>query len=75
MNSSHGQCDAHNMCNGVVGKTSKLMQKRGGTNVAGVPVCHQNDLWSFDDNILTSTPMLQGGQDQLLKVRTYAVVF
>jgi hypothetical protein len=29
MNSSHGHCDAHNMCNGFVGETSELMQKRG----------------------------------------------
>jgi hypothetical protein len=29
MNLSHGQCDAHNMYNGVVGETSELMQKRG----------------------------------------------
>jgi tRNA1(Val) A37 N6-methylase TrmN6 len=30
MRLSHGQCDAHNMCNGVlVGETSDLMQKRG----------------------------------------------
>jgi hypothetical protein len=63
------------MCNGVVGETSELMQKKGGTNVAGVPVRRRNDPWSFDDNISTSTPMLRGGQDQLFKVRTYTVVF
>jgi hypothetical protein len=49
--------------------------KKVGTNAAGVPVRHRYDPWSFDDDILTSTPMLQGGQNQLFKVRTYAVKF
>jgi hypothetical protein len=63
------------MCNGVVGEASELMQKRGGTNIAGVPARCRREPWTFDGNISTSTPMLRGGQDQMLKVRTSTVDF
>jgi hypothetical protein len=61
------------MCNGVVGEMSKLMQKRGE---------QMSQEYQFVAKMIlglstttTSTPMLQGGQDQVLKVRTYAVEF
>jgi hypothetical protein len=62
------------MCNGVVGETSELMQKRGEQMSQEYRFVTEMIL-GLSTTILDFHPMLRGGQDQLLTVHAYAVEF